>query len=261
MELRSAVFLGPPRLQLDGLRRLFVDKWIRRDFVVLPGNVRTVELGPIQFVASEERILGAVNHAYVQAELDWYLSKSLYVADIPGGPPKIWSDVADKDGKINSNYGWMIFSEENGNQYANVLAELKRDPSSRRGVMIYIRPDMHTAFNANGMRDFVCTTHVQYMVRNGVLMTHVSMRSNDAVFGYRNDYHWQKYVSDKLAKDLGIPRGEIVWTAGSLHFYQRHFYMIDAYARDKSLEITPAQYVEKFGQEAWDELFNELEMN
>lgn len=239
---------------INFIRNQFAFLWKSRDFVVLPGGVKTLELAPIHFEANYETILGAVNHEYVQAELEWYLSKSLFVSDIPGGPPKIWQDVADKDGRINSNYGWMIFSEENGNQYDNVLNELRRDPSSRRGVMIYIRPDMHTAHKVNGMRDFVCTTHVQYLIRGGVLITHVSMRSNDAVFGYRNDYHWQRYVSERLAADLQVPLGPIYWTAGSLHFYSRHFYMVDAYMRDGTLAITPVQYREKYGQEAWDEV-------
>ncbi len=243
------------RLRVDALRREFAHAWIHgKGIVTLPNGVKTLELAPVHFLADDEKIFGKVNHEYVQAELDWYLSQSLFVSDIPGGPPKIWTDIADKDGRINSNYGWMIFSEENGNQYANVLAELRKDLSSRRGVMIYIRPSMHTDHTANGMRDFVCTTHAQYLVRDKELVTHVSMRSNDAVFGYRNDYHWQKYVSDKLADDLGIPRGPIIWTAGSLHFYERHFYMVDAYVRDGSIDITPTQYIEKFGQEAWDEI-------
>jgi thymidylate synthase len=227
---------------VEDVRGLFAEQWEKRRFVVLPNGVKTLELAPISFLANRPTILGAVNEEYVAAELEWYKSQSLFVSDIPGGPPKIWKDVADKDGKINSNYGWMIYSDENGRQYANVLAELRRDPSSRRGVMIYVRPSMHTDYCANGMRDFVCTTHVQYMIRDGVLLTHVSMRSNDAVFGYRNDYHWQKYVQEELARDLGIKPGPMHWTAGSLHFYERHFYMVDAYCRTGRVNVTPQEY-------------------
>ena len=56
--------------------------------------------------------------------------QSLYVDDIPGETPKIWKDIASDEGKINSNYGWCIYSEENGYQYHNVKRELKNNPNS-----------------------------------------------------------------------------------------------------------------------------------
>ena len=52
------------------------------------------------------------------------------------------------------------------------------------------------------------------------------MRSNDVVFGYKNDYAWQKHVLDMLAADLFVEPGEIYWNAGSLHVYSRHFHLI-----------------------------------
>ena len=45
---------------------------------------------------------------YAKREIEWYESQSLYVKDIPGKVLKIWEMCADKDGKINSNYGWCI---------------------------------------------------------------------------------------------------------------------------------------------------------
>ena len=53
------------------------------------------------------------------------------------------------------------------------------------------------------------------------------MRSNDAVFGYDNDVHWAMYVQDMLARDLGVERGHIIWTATNLHVYERHFKFIE----------------------------------
>jgi thymidylate synthase len=53
------------------------------------------------------------------------------------------------------------------------------------------------------------------------------MRSNDAIFGYKGDFAWQKHVQNKLANDLGIESGDLIWTAGSFHVYQRHFYLLE----------------------------------
>jgi thymidylate synthase len=186
-----------------------------------------LEIRSASFVADEPAIFGKVNEDYVARELAWYESMSLNVNDIPGGPPAIWKQVADKEGYINSNYGWCIWSPMNGNQYDNVVAELKKNPDSRRAVMIYTRPSMWNKYNINGMSDFMCTNAVQYLNRYGKLFAVVQMRSNDVVFGYKNDYAWQSHVLDKLCAELGLMRGDIYWNAGSLHVYERHFDLVD----------------------------------
>jgi thymidylate synthase len=72
----------------------------------------------------------------------------------------------------------------------------------------------------------MCTNAVQYMIRHGALHAVVQMRSNDAVFGYKNDYAWQKHVLDRLSDELNIPAGDIHWNVGSLHVYERHFDLV-----------------------------------
>ena len=166
------------------------------------------------FNADEDSIFGEVNWDYVQREEAWYNSISLNVNDIPGGAPQIWKTVADPDGFINSNYGWAIYSPENGftkdpesparNQFKCVLAELKKNPESRRAIMIYTRPSMWLDYNKNGRSDFMCTNTVQYLIRGGKLNSIVNMRSNDSIFGFRNDRAWQKHVQEKLASELGV---------------------------------------------------------
>ena len=211
-------------------------KNIREEFKYLRDNelyvtdksgVKMLEIRSAAFVADEPAIFGKVNHDYVARELAWYKSMSLNVNDIPGGPPAIWKQVADKEGFINSNYGWCIWSPMNGSQYDNVIDELKKNPDSRRAVMIYTRPSMWNKYNINGMSDFMCTNAVQYINRYGKLFAIVQMRSNDVVFGYKNDYAWQSYVLDKLCDELNLMRGDIYWNAGSLHVYERHFDLVD----------------------------------
>ena len=76
------------------------------------------------------------------------------------------------------------------------------------------------------MSDFMCTNAVQYLIRDGKVNALVYMRSNDAVFGYKNDYAWQKYVLDSVANDLGLSVGNLYWNVSSLHVYERHFDLI-----------------------------------
>jgi thymidylate synthase len=208
------------------IRIALYNKLIKKEFVTDKTGVKTVEVMNAAFIANEPAIFGTLNHDYIERELQWYKSISRNVNDIPCGPPEIWKRVATPDGYINSNYGWCIWSDENYNQYTNVLDELKSNPDSRRATMIYTRPTMHTDYKLNGMSDFMCTNTVQYLVRDGKLHSLVYMRSNDAIFGYKNDYAWQKHVLDELAKELSLPAGDIYWNVASLHVYERHFDLI-----------------------------------
>lgn len=218
---------------VSNIRNIFKEKLKMGDFVTDKTGVKTVEIINAAFFANEPSIFGTVNHDYVERELEWYKSMSLNVNDIPGGPPEIWKMVANPNGYINSNYGWCIYSQQNGNQYENVLNELIKNPLSRRATMIYNRPTMHEDYNKGGMSDFMCTNAVQYLIRNNKVNALVYMRSNDAVFGYKNDYAWQKHVLEELVTDLRnewletLEIGDIYWNVASLHVYERHFKFIN----------------------------------
>jgi thymidylate synthase len=216
----------------------------------------TVEILNAQFVADEPTIFGVENPDYVARELEWYLSQSLNVHDIPGGPPKIWRRVCGVGGKVNSNYGWCVYSEENGDQLRHCVEELTRNWQSRRACMIYQRPSMHEDATDDGMQDFICTNVVHVHVRRdpvrgerarelpydsviGSYEPHlhysVCMRSNDAVFGYKNDLAWHAHVQGELIDLLKesspdrfehLRRAPIMWNAASLHVYRRHFNLV-----------------------------------
>ena len=189
----------------------------------------TLEIQGACFKVDRPTIFGSPNEEYIKAEISWYESMSLNINDlfrIYGKEVQIWKNVASPDGYINSNYGWCVFSEENGSQYQSVLQELLASPTSRRAAMYYTRPSMHTDYNSGGMNDHMCTYAVQYYINDGYVEAVVYMRSNDAVYGFNNDVAWQKHVLHKLAADLQLPPGRIIWNAASLHVYPRHFDLV-----------------------------------
>jgi len=220
-------------INVQGIRDLFSQAYRSKNFIKDKTGSTTIELIGQSFIADEDHIFGEPNQDYIKRELDWYLSQSLNINDIQGEIPKIWKQVADKDGFINSNYGYLIYSKENGSQYENCFQELIRNKDSRRAVMIYNRPSMWRDYCKNGMNDFCCTNVVQYFIRGEELIAHVQMRSNDIVFGYRNDFAWQKYVLDSLYDDLAnnytLRSKKIIWISGSLHIYERHYKLIENY--------------------------------
>lgn len=203
-------------------------KWLLANefYVEDKSGVKLLEIVNASFIADEPSIFGKPNHSYTEREIEWYKSMSLNVNDIPGETPVVWKQVATPDGRINSNYGWCIWSRENGEQYNNVLRELRQKPTSRRATMIYTRPSMWVDYSRDGMSDFMCTNAVQYVIRDQALHAIVQMRSNDVFYGYRNDYAWNEYVLKMLSYDLDVSPGIIYWNVGSLHVYERNFNLV-----------------------------------
>lgn len=234
-------------MNVKDIREALLHKYTCEEFVQDKTGVKTVELIGSSFRADEPSIFGKVNEDYCMRELAWYLGGSLYVDEIPGETPAIWNKISSEYGAINSNYGWCIFSPENGYQFYNVLKQLKENPDSRRAQMIYTRPTMHEDYKTEGMSDFMCTSCTYHFIRDDKLQTIVSMRSNDAWAGYRNDYFWQKFVHDMLAAQLGIEVGNITWQAASLHVYESQFYLLDHYAKTGQWNVTKGDITDENG--------------
>ena len=214
-------------LKVNDIRNQLLEKYQNNDFVIDKSGSKLIEIVGASFEVDEPIIFGEENKDYIEREIKWYMSMSLNVNDIPGETPKIWKSVADPDGLINSNYGWCILSEDNHTQFRKVVATLKEHRESRQAIMIYTRPTMHEDSKKNGMKDFMCTNAVQYIIRDNVLYSIVQMRSNDVVFGFKNDFAWQTHVSKMVAHQLGCPVRKIIWQVGSLHLYERHFNLLE----------------------------------
>jgi len=211
------------------------DKVINEDFVIDKSGVKIVELIAPSFTLDPNRkFLAFIGRStpkkYVDIEITWYDSQSLSCEYI-GEHAQIWRDIAGNDGSLNSNYGYLIYSEENSNQYDNALKSLIQNPGSRQALMIYNRPTMHYDSIENGKRDFVCTLAHQFFIRNGKLHSVVNMRSNDAIYGFFNDFAWFCTVQERLLNDLlvhypDLKMGTITHVANSFHVYERHFPML-----------------------------------
>ncbi|MAE54717.1 MAG: dCMP hydroxymethylase [Porticoccaceae bacterium] len=215
-------------LIVNDIRQYFIQELQDENFTVDRTGQKTIELIGASFLADEEAIFGTPNSEYIDAELDWYLNCSTNINDIrsENGPPAAWKYAANEHGEINSNYGKLIFDDKYYRQFENVVNELQHNPDSRRACAVYNRPSIWTEFNENGKNDFICTNAVTYYIRDGHLQSVVQMRSNDVVFGYKNDYAWQRYVMDLIADQLNITSGTLHWQVQNLHVYERHFHLV-----------------------------------
>lgn len=225
---------------VNDIRKFFIDELKDEAYTIDKTSQKTIELIGAQFIADEPFIFGTPNLDYIKKEIAWYESQSTNIYDINkesgADAPAAWKYTANKHGEINSNYGHLIFSEKYFHQYGMVLDELLRNPDGRRATMVYNRPSIWIEFDENGKNDFICTNAVTYYIRDGLLHAVVQMRSNDVIYGYKNDYAWQQYVLEKMAFDYTnldrydngnvIEPGQIIWQVQNLHVYERHFHLV-----------------------------------
>lgn len=218
------------------VRQHFINELHDENFTIDRTGAKTIELIGASFIANEPAIFGKPNDEYIERELRWYESRSTNIYDLSNPPPKAWEYSANEHGEINSNYGLLLFGEQYYNQYDQVLTALLDNSNTRRATAIYNRPSIHVEAFENGKNDFICTNAVTYYIRNGKLDCVVQMRSNDVIFGYRNDYAWQKAVLDNLVElyniddenmfEDDIMPGVIYWQVQNLHVYERHFDLV-----------------------------------
>jgi len=222
---------------VDDIREYFIDELKNERFTEDRTGQKTIELLGASFIADESAIFGKPNEEYIQKELDWYYSRSTNINDIYGDerePPKAWQIAANRHGEINSNYGHLIFSPEFYSQCSSALYELVGNPDSRRACMIYNRPSIWHESKQNDKNDFICTNAVTYYIRDGLMHCVVQMRSNDVVFGYKNDFAWQSHTLDMMVDHYNVlnndnrtvKNGNIYWQVQNLHVYERHFHLV-----------------------------------
>ena len=223
-------------ITIEAVRQYFRYQLNNEKFTIDKTGERTIEMIGASFIANEPAIFGTPNQEYIDREINWYESMSTNIHDInkEGEPPKAWTYAASEHGEINSNYGLLTMSNQYHDQLAHVADELCLNPDSRRACMIYNRPSIWLEYDKGGMSDFICTNAVSYMIRDNKLISVVQMRSNDVVYGYKNDYAWQQWIQNEVCALVNMDRfenrimpGDIHWQVQNLHVYEKHFGLVE----------------------------------
>lgn len=120
-----------------------------------------------------------------------------------------------------------------------VIDELKRNPSSRRAVII-IRDVGVDA----GSTDPACLQHLQYFIRDGKLHCKVLFRSNDACKATFMNAFALIMLQKRIADALNVPIGTYTHRANSFHAYEHDWMMLESYySRIKSGNDLTYDYV------------------
>ena len=174
---------------------------------------------------------------YAIAEFLWYLGMNRRVGCM-GQFAQIWDNIKDKDGLVESNYGYYLFN----NNWYWIINELETDPESRRAVIsIY-----NNSHKANNKLDHPCSMYVQFLVRDYKLHMIWNMRSCDLIYGLCNDMFCAALIlqlmNNEMKHDYLIELGSVTFNIGSLHVYEKHWPMIfkakPSYVRGNSYELS-----------------------
>lgn len=176
---------------------------------------------------------------YAFAEWLWYISAVKSIRNI-GKFAKIWRDIQDESGCVESNYGTYLFWGKEESQWNWCINELITDKYSRRATIIISQPK-HKILNK---LDIPCTQYIQFFIRDNVLHMLVYMRSNDIIYGLSNDLWtfilFQQMMVNELRSTYPLLRiGVYYHSAGSLHLYDIHWNMA------KDILTKDIKYVDK----------------
>lgn len=112
-----------------------------------------------------------------------------------------------------SSYGPRVVT-----QVERVIWELQKDSYTRRAVLTLVDRD-------EPYEDRPCTTSLQFMVREQVLETLVTMRSSDAVWGLPYDLIQFSLMSEMVARCTGYPASGLIVHIGDAHLYENTMHL------------------------------------
>lgn len=158
------------------------------------------------------------NLDYAMYEFQWYLSGNPNAEQI-SKRAKIWANMMDEQGNVNSNYGYQW---KRNNQLDKVIDMLKNDPLTRRAsISLYDGKEIDQY-----KKDTICTYAINFYIdADDRLSMQVMMRSNDLVYGFCNDQYCFSELQKIVAKELNRQVGKYYHYVCNMHIYERHYKM------------------------------------
>jgi thymidylate synthase len=155
-------------------------------------------------------------------ELLWFLQGDTNIRSLNEKGVTIWDEWADKKGELGPVYGaqWIRWRGTDGaviNQIDKVIAEIKRNPESRRLIV--------SAWNVADIEQMAlppCHVLFQFYVRDGELSCQLYQRSADLFLGVPFNIASYSLLAMMMAQVCDLRPGEFIHTFGDLHLYQNH---------------------------------------
>jgi thymidylate synthase len=181
---------------------------------VWPRGLRTWEILQSTIMVDATRPIVTIparnlGYRFMAAEAAWILSGDNKLSSILPYSAKM-KEFSDDGQVLFGAYGPKLHD-----QLMHVVSTLIADHSSRQAVINIWRE------NPPATKDYPCTLSCQFMIRDGKLNVHVTMRSSDIWLGVPYDVFSMAMVGAAVAMevDRNLVLGHVYQTAASRHIY------------------------------------------
>ncbi len=160
-------------------------------------------------------------------ELLWFLQGNTNIKYLNENGVKIWDAWADANGDLGPVYGkqWRSWQGADGrtvDQINDVIARIKKDPSSRRLIV--------SAWNVGELDKMAlppCHLLFQFYVVDNKLSCKLTQRSADAFLGVPFNISSYALLTHMIAQQCGLQVGEFIWSGGDCHIYNNHIEQVE----------------------------------
>ncbi len=160
-------------------------------------------------------------------ELLWFLRGESNVRWLQERGVSIWDEWADAQGELGPVYGvqWRSWPAPDGrhiDQMANLVAEIRRNPDSRRLIV--------SAWNVGEiprMKLPPCHALFQFYVADRKLSCQLYQRSADIFLGVPFNLASYALLTHMIAQQCDLGVGDFVWVGGDCHLYLNHLEQVD----------------------------------
>jgi thymidylate synthase len=155
-------------------------------------------------------------------ELLWFLAGETNVQYLRDHGVTIWDEWADERGDLGPVYGqqWRSWPSADGeavDQIGEVIAEIRRNPNSRRLIV--------SAWNPAAVKQMAlppCHCLFQFYVAEGRLSCQLYQRSGDVFLGVPFNIASYALLTHMVAQVTGYAPGDFIHTLGDAHLYLNH---------------------------------------
>lgn len=155
-------------------------------------------------------------------ELLWFLKGETNIKYLKDNNVTIWDEWADENGDLGPVYGkqWRSWESADGttiDQITNVINEIKKNPDSRRLLVVAFNPS-----DISKMALPPCHAFFQFYVADGKLSCQLYQRSADIFLGVPFNIASYALLVHMVAQVCNLKVGEFIHTLGDAHIYSNH---------------------------------------
>ncbi len=167
------------------------------------------------------------------AEQVWFIAGGRKPADFLRDFTKIWDSFTNPADVVTVAYGYRWRKHFGRDQLKLLVDLLKRDPSSRHGVVVTWDPGSD-GLGGTQKKNVPCPYSFTVNIIGGRLHFHNIVRSNDMVLGFPSDVAGFALLQMILAQKLGVKLGVYSHSISNAHIYDNQYEAVEELLKRKS---------------------------